>query len=203
MTKKGARVTDAVNFFQRRGEMRSAVRVVRQREPERFRWRYAIAGLTGAAGKLRGLDRMRVEEPVREVVLDVGDNDLRREIVIDARKNGVDFDRGEVLPYRSVGDLRRYSFLTRIELTRVGQHIPLDLSSFFTPVDTAATVIIGRHYEVAHRRKAHEIWLSIPDPDGPEEPQSHHRLMANHADREIEAAQRWAAFTKAVLEAPQ
>jgi hypothetical protein len=160
-----------------------------------------VKGLTSVAGRLRGMDRMRVEEPVREVVLDVTDFELRREIILDARRNGVDFDRGEVLPGRTVGDLRRYSFLTDVPLDHVQKHLRMDPTSFFERVDTAAVAIVGRHYEVVHRKKAHELWLSIPDPDGPETVGLHHRIMLDHADREAELAERWAAFTKAVLEA--
>ena len=86
----GARVTDAVDYHARRGEMRGAVRVVRTRVPERFRWRAAVAEVTGVAGSLRGLERMRVEEPVREIVLDLSDDSLQREVVLDARRRGVD-----------------------------------------------------------------------------------------------------------------
>jgi len=39
----GSRVTDAVDFYQRRGEVRGAVKVVRVRTPERFRWRSAVS----------------------------------------------------------------------------------------------------------------------------------------------------------------
>ncbi len=144
---------------------------------------------------------MRIEEPIREVVLDVDDFDLKREVVLDARRNGVDFDRGEVLPLRSVGDLRRYSFLTNVPLDRVQKHVRMDPSAFFQRVDVAAVAIVGRHYEILHRKRAHELWLEIPDPDGPEEPQLHHRIMADRADREARMAERWAAFTTAVLDA--
>jgi len=198
----GARITDAVSYFHKRGQTRDAVRVVRTRIPEKFRWRRAVKGLTWVAGRMRGFDRMRVEEPVREVVLDVDDFDLKREIILDARRNGVDFDRGEVLPGRSVGDLRRYSFLTNVPIDHVQKHVKMDPTSFFESVDTAAVAIVGRHYEIVHRKKAHELWLAIPDPDGPEEPRLHHRIMADRADREADTAERWAAFTKAVLEAP-
>jgi hypothetical protein len=144
---------------------------------------------------------MRIEEPIREVVLDVDDFQLKRQIILDARRNNVDFDRGEVLPFRSVGDLRRYSFLTNVPLDRVQRHVRMDPTSFFERVDTAAVAIVGRHYEIVHRKKAHELWLEIPDPDGPEEQELHHHIMADRAEREAKTADSWAAFTKAVLEA--
>src|SRR4051812_9048594 len=97
----GARVTDEVIYWRMRGELRRAVRVVRVRKPERLRWRAALATVTEAAAPLRGFDRMVVEEPVREIVLDLDDRILRREAVLDARQHGVDLDRGEVLPVRS------------------------------------------------------------------------------------------------------
>jgi hypothetical protein len=195
----GARVTDAVEFFKQRGEMKVAVKVVRERVPERFRWRKAVGSLTSTAGKLRGKDRMRIEEPIREMVLDVEDGDLRREVVLDSRRNGVDLDRGELLPRRTVGDLRRYSFLTGTDLTEVQRyvHLPLD---FFAPVDTAAAVLVGRAFSEHHRHKAQRIWLRLPDADTPDALPLHQRLMAEHASREARLAERWVAFAKALLD---
>jgi hypothetical protein len=197
---RGARVTDAVIWHQKRGEVRPAVKIVRDREPERFRWRSAVSTLTKSAGRLRGRDRQRIEEPVREVVLDMSDRDLRREVVLDARRFGVDLDRGEVMPGRTVGDLRRFAFLTGADLTLLRRYIPHDPSDFFAPVDTSAVVIVGRAYADAHRRRAHELWLSVPDPDGPDEIRTHHRYMSERAEREAKTAERWAAFAKAVIE---
>jgi hypothetical protein len=57
----GVRITDEVNFWRRRGDLRRAVRVVRDREPERLRWRSAISSVAETAGELRGIDRLRVE----------------------------------------------------------------------------------------------------------------------------------------------
>jgi hypothetical protein len=196
----GGRVTDAVEYFQRRDELRRAVRVVRDRSPERFRWRKAIGALTRSAGTLRGKDRMRVEEPVREIILDVPDFDLQREVVLDARRNGVDLDRGEVLPRRTVGDIRRLSYLTHTDLTQVQKHVPLP-ADFFASVETSAVVLVGRAYAEYHRSKARHVWLRLPDPDGPEPFQLHHRLMADHANREARLAERWAAFARSVVDA--
>jgi hypothetical protein len=55
-----------------RGELRGAVSIVRHRAPERFRWRRAVGLVSQTAGVLLGRDRMRVEEPIRELVLDLG-----------------------------------------------------------------------------------------------------------------------------------
>src|SRR5687768_14269646 len=93
----GSRVTDAVDYWQRRAELKPAVHIVRTRVPERFRWRKAVANIAQGLSPLRGRDRMRLEEPVRELVIDLEDTALRREVVLDARRVGVDLDRGEVL----------------------------------------------------------------------------------------------------------
>ena len=50
----GARITDAVNHFARRGNFRSAVKLVRTRPPERLRWRAAVGTLTLDAGRMLG-----------------------------------------------------------------------------------------------------------------------------------------------------
>ena len=100
----GARITDAIEYYGKQGQDRGAVRVVRRRDPDKFRWRRAVAALTAAAGNRRGTDRARLEEPVRELVLDLEDGQLMREIILDARRFRVDLDRGEVLPFRTLGD---------------------------------------------------------------------------------------------------
>lgn len=195
----GSRVTDAVDYFKRRGELRGAVRLVRLREPERFRWRLAVGALTATAGRLRGHDRMRVEEPIREMVVEgIEDGELRREIVLDARRRGVDLDRGEVLPHRSVGDLRRASFLTGTDLSLIHRYVPL-ADDFFAPVDTGGVVIVGRAIASVYRKRAQQLWLRLPDPDGPQPYRLHERFMAERADRESHLAERWGAFARSVV----
>jgi hypothetical protein len=196
---EGSRVTDAVSFHQRRGEMRNAVRVVRQRTPERFRWKSAVAGVNKVAGRLRGLDRMRIEEPVRELVIDLPDDTLRREVILDARKVGVDLDRGEVLPHLTLADLRRLSFLAGVDATRIGRYTTLP-TDFGQPIDTAACVVIGRALSKHYRNRAHKLWLSVPDPDGPEPLRLHHRYMLQRADQDRAESERWAALAKAILD---
>jgi hypothetical protein len=173
---------------------------VRDRAPERFRWRSAVSTLTRSAGRLRGLDRQRIEEPVREVVLEIPDVDLKREVVLDARRVGVDLDRGEILPCRTVGDLRRFAFLTGTDLSMLQRYVPHDPGDFFAPVDTSAVVLVGRAYANAHRKRAHELWLAVPDPDGPDEIRTHHRYMVERAEREAKTADKWAAFARAVID---
>ena len=194
----GARVTDAVGFHARRGEMRGAVRVVRKRAPEKFRWRKAVMGVNKVAGSLRGLDRMHIEEPVREMVLDLSDFDLKREVVLDARRVGVDLDRGELLPRLTLADLRRLAFLTDCEVQRVGRYTKLPMD-FGQPIDTAACVVVGRSLADHHRRRAHKLWLSVPDPDGPEKLRRHHHIMLRRAARENLESSRWAALADGLL----
>jgi len=195
----GARVTDAVDYLSRRDELRGAVKVVRKREPERFRWRHAVRALNATASSLQGLARMRVEEPIRETVLDLPDVDLKREVVLDARRFGVDLDRGEILPFRTVGDLRRFSFLTGTDLEKVHRFIDIP-DDFFAPVETAGVVLVGRAYAEAYIKRARKLWLRIPDPDHGAPHRLHHKLMAERAQREARLADRWRAFAKAVSE---
>ncbi len=194
----GSRVTDATQFHMRRGELKGAVRIVRQRPPERFRWRDAVSNVSKAAATLRGLDRMRVEEPVRELVLDLADHDLKREVVLDARKFGVDLDRGELLPHLTLADLRRVAYLTGVDALRIGKYTKLP-GGFGDPIDTAACVVIGRALGEHHRMRAHKLWLSVPDPDGPTRLMKHHRIMLDRADHERREADRWLALAKSLL----
>ncbi|MBX3248399.1 MAG: hypothetical protein KF901_14565 [Myxococcales bacterium] len=194
----GARITDAVSFYQRKGEGKDAVRLVRQRDPDKFRWRSAVSKLTSSAGRMRGSDRMKIEEPIREVVLDLADDGLQREVVLDARRFNVDLDRGEILPAHTMGDVRRYAFLVGADVRVIERYVELP-EDFAAPVDVAACALVGRAMANHHRRRAQKIWLELPDPEDPEPRRHHHDLMADRAARDAELARRWAAFAKTLL----
>lgn len=194
----GARVTDEVDFHQRRGSGRWAVRAVRCREPDKFRWRSAVASLNRAAARMRGLSRMRIEEPVREMVLDMPDRPLQREVVIDARRCNVDLDRGEILSPRTFGELRRMSFLIGTELSTVTRWVSLP-DDWEAPIDTAGVVVVGRAMADMHRRRAQKLWLQIPDPDGPFPVQPHHRMLADRARYDADRSRRWSALARELL----
>lgn len=191
----GARITDAVSHFRTRGNFRSAVKLVRAREPERLRWRAAIAALTLDAGGMRGNERMYLEEPIREMVLDLDDNILQREVVLDARLHRVDLDRGEILPRWTFGDLRRLAFLAHADLTLLQRYVALP-STFDEPIDTAAVVLAGRSFSSVFRQRAERLWLSVPDRDMPGPQLDHHRFMLERADQEAEHSRRWGALAK-------
>ncbi len=191
----GSRVTDVVTYHAGSGELRGAVRAVRQRPPERFRWRTAVAGVNRFVGLLRGRDRMRVEEPVREIVLDLTDASLQREVVLDARRVGVDLDRGELLPSFTLGELRLISLSHGVDISHLARYatLPRDVRE---PIDTAACVIVGRALAEHHRRKAHRLWLSVPDPDGPEPRMLHHGYILERAAQDRVLSERWACVAR-------
>lgn len=199
MSASGARVTDVVEWFTRRGESKTALNIIQARTPERFRWKMAAATLTAQTGRLTGKDRMRVEEPMRELVLDISDPFLQREVVLDARRAGVDLDRGEILPHRTLLDVRRLAFLVGTDLRVVQKHLLLPDYHDAT-IDTGAVALIGRAYAEAHRKRAQKLWLEIPDSDGPEPIRLHHQYMADRAKHDIDLARRWTAFSRAVLD---
>lgn len=194
----GARVTDVIDHYQRKGERRAAVRTVRHRSPDGLRWRSAVGKLTATAGRLRGMDRMKIEEPVREVVVDLDDRLLRREVVIDARRHNVDFDRGEILPFHRMGDLRTYAHLTHTDIRLIERYVTLP-EDFDAPVDGAAVIIVARALANQHRRRAQRLWLEIPDEDGPERLRLHHKYMAERAKRDAEIARRWSALATTIV----
>jgi len=194
----GARITDEVDYYRRRGESRSAVRAVRLRDPDRLRWRAAVSDVTAAAGKLRGRERMFVEEPVREKVLDIPDALLRREVVLDARRHNVDLDRGEVIPRRTLAELRRIAFLVGTDLRLVGRYLTLP-EDWEAPIDTPGAVVVGRAMADFHRRRAQRLWLQLPDPDGPEMMMEHHQIIAARADQDADLSRRWASLAKNLL----
>ncbi|HEX6246087.1 MAG TPA: hypothetical protein VFZ61_34420, partial [Polyangiales bacterium] len=179
----GARITDAVAHFRNRGNLKSAVKLVRTRQPERLRWRAAVGALTLDAGRMLGGDRMRVEEPIRELVLDLDDELLRREVVLDARLHRVDLDRGEILPRWALADLRRLSFLARTDLDLLARYVRLP-SEHDAPIDTAAVVLAGRAFANMFRTRAQRLWLSVPDQDGPGPHMKHHQYILERADQD-------------------
>lgn len=197
----GARITDAVAHFRNRGNLKSAVKLVRTRAPERLRWRAAVGALTLDAGQMLGGDRMRVEEPIRELVLDLGDDLLKREVVLDARLHRVDLDRGEILPRWSLGDLRRLSFLARTDLDLLVRYVRLP-QEFEAPIDTAAVVLAGRAFSNMFRTRAQRLWLSVPDQDGPEPHMKHHTYILQRAEQDAERSRRWGALAKTLTVTP-
>jgi hypothetical protein len=194
----GARITDAIEYYGRRGQDRGAVRVVRRRDPDKFRWRGAVAALTAAAGKRRGTDRARLEEPVRELVLDLEDGLLMREVILDARRFRVDLDRGEVLPFRTLGDLRRTTFLTGTDLDSVRRYITLP-EDFHAPIDTAGVVVVGRALAEQHRRRAQRVLLELPTAPVARAESPLAAQLRERGERDAEAARRWRAVADAIL----
>ena len=196
---QGARVTDEIEFFRRRGQLQQAVRVIRSRTPERLRWRAGVAAVTQIAGGLRGRERMRIEEPVREIVLDLKDRILRRENVLDARRAGVDLDRGEVLPILTRWDLRRNAFLTGVDHLCLApyMHLPDEYSA---PIDTAAAVLISRALAEAHKNRAERLVARLPIERG-EALQRHEQFMLDRSERDKDLARRWMALAKVMVEA--
>jgi regulator of protease activity HflC (stomatin/prohibitin superfamily) len=195
---QGARVTDEVEFYKRRGQLQSAVRVVRARTPERLRWRAAVASMTQVAGELRGRDRARIEEPVREIVLDLDDKILRRESVLDARRSGVDLDRGEVLPFHTRWDLRRTAFLTGVDHEVLGRHIKLP-AEYSRPIDVAAVVIVSRALAQAHKLRSERLLARLASATQAQL-QRHEQYMLDRAERDKDLARRWIALAKVMVE---
>jgi hypothetical protein len=194
----GYRVTDAVEYYQQRGEERLAVRVVRRRDPDKFRWKGAVSSLSRAIASLRGSDRSRVEEPVREIVLDVEDAILQRECVLDARRFRVDLDRGEILTHRTMGDVRRTAFLAGVDLDLVRPHVELP-EDFGAPVDVAGVVLVGRAYATQYRERSQRLLLALPTSESESVFTSRHHAIAEQAEADAADSKRWAAVAKALL----
>jgi hypothetical protein len=194
----GARVTDEVNFWRMRGDLRRAVRTVRVRTPERLRWRAALAGVAESAAPLRGRERLQIEEPVREIVLDLGDHILRREAVLDARRHGFDLDRGEILPSRTRWDLTRTAYLTGVDHELIGRYLHLP-DDFSRPIDVAGVVLISRALAGTHKQRADRLTQRI----GPQSERMlarHEQIMAERATYERDLARRWTALSKTLVQ---
>lgn len=194
----GVRVTDEVSFWRKRGDLRRAVRVVRDRTPERMRWRAAVSSVAEVTGTLTGNERGRVEEPVREVVLDLADSILRREVVIDARRFGVDLDRFEILPVRTRWDLTRTAYLTGVEPQLIERYLSLP-ADFGQPIDIAGVAVISRALAATHKRRADKLVERLGQTNG-RQLAKHEQIMLERSDQERDRARRWAALCKTLLE---
>jgi hypothetical protein len=194
----GARVTDEIEFFRRKGQLQQTVRVIRARAPERLRWRAGLAAVTQIAGGLRGRERMRIEEPIRELVLDLGDRLLRRESVLDARRVGVDLDRGEVLPQLTRWDLRRNAFITGVDHLALSpyMHLPEEYSA---PIDTAAAVLIARALSDAHKKRAERLLARLPSAVDVALAR-HEQFMFERSERDKDQARRWGALARVLVD---
>lgn len=194
----GARVTDEIEFYRRKGQLQQTVRVIRTRVPERLRWRAGVAAVTQIAGGLRGRERMRIEEPIREIVLDLEDRMLRRESVLDARRSGVDLDRGEILPQLTRWDLRRNAFLTGVDHLALApyMHLPEEYSA---PIDTAAAILISRALADAHKTRAERLMSRLP---GQRDVvlARHEQYMLERSERDKDMARRWMALAKVMVD---
>ena len=194
----GARVTDEIEFFRRKGQLQQTVRVIRSRVPERLRWRAGVAAVTQIAGSLRGRERMRIEEPIREILLDLDDRLLRRETVLDARRVGVDLDRGEVLPQLTRWDLRRNAFITGVDHMALApyMHLPEEYSA---PIDTAAAVLIARALSDAHKKRADKLLSRLPSALDAALAR-HEQYMMERSQRDKDQARRWASLARVLVD---
>ncbi len=195
---QAGRVTDEVEFWKRRGELNASVRVIRARTPERLRWRAAVASVTAAAGTMRGFARMRIEEPVREIVLDLDDRILRRESVLDARKAGVDLDRGEVLPRHTRWDLKRTAYLTGVDQEELMRYMKLP-NDYSRPVDIAAVVIVSRALASAHKQRGDNLSSRVQADKG-DGLLLHEQYMLDRAQYEHDLSRRWIALSKTMID---
>jgi hypothetical protein len=193
----GARVTDEVDFWRMHGDLRRCVRAVRARRPERLRWRAALAGLSRLTIPLQGLERLRIVEPVREVVLDLDDRILRREAVLDARQNGVDLDRGEVLPIRTRWDLKRTAYLTGLDHELVGRHVHLP-TDFERPIDLAGVSLVARAFAASHSGRAERLQARVAD--GAASGAPHEQFLVRRIGYDIDMARRWVALSRTLLD---
>lgn len=197
----GARITDAVKYFGRKGNARGAVGVIRQRRPDKYRWKRAVSVLNRAAAPLEGIRRARIEEPVREVVVELPDVELQQEIVLDARRFNVDLDRGELLPHFVMGDLRRFAYLVGVDVDVIDRYVEIP-EGFFAPIDTAGCALVARAMSNKHKKAAERLWLELPHEETRALRTPSQDLMAEQAQGQVEKSRRWDALAATLLGRP-
>jgi hypothetical protein len=154
--------------------------------------------VTSIAGKLEGLERMRVEEPVRELILDIDDRILRREVTLDARLNGVDLDRGEVLPRHTMLDLKRTVYLAGVDLGALAPYVKLP-DDYYKRIDTAGVVLASRALSNLHGNRAQKLLLRVSDRKSKRPMMRYERMMVDRASYDTELARRWAALSRTMV----
>ena len=194
----GGRVTDKVEYYRSRRELRNLVRTVTHQPPERLRWRTATSVVTSIAGNLQGLERMRIEEPVRELILDIDDYILRREVTLDARRNGVDLDRGEVLPRHTMWDLTRTAYLSGVDLEALARHVRLP-GDYFKRIDTAGVVLVSRALSTLHGNRAQKLLMRVNNRKEKRPMMRYEQMMLDRASYDTELARRWAALARTMV----
>ncbi|MBN1654111.1 MAG: hypothetical protein JXA30_10070 [Deltaproteobacteria bacterium] len=158
-----------------------------------------MSTVTEIAGLLQGYNRMRIEEPVRELVLDLDDIILRRETTLDARRNGVDLDRGEILPSHTMWDLKRTAFLTGVDINNLSRYIDLP-DDYSKPIDTAAVVLVGRAFSNMYWSRSQRLRLRIVKEKSSSPLMRHEQYILDRADYDSDLARRWAALSKHMVQ---
>lgn len=185
------RVTDEVVARSEQGDLPGAVEVVRRRRPDARRWRMAVGVVARRSIEVaHGFERHCAEEALREIVINVGDRALRRETVLDVRLQGLDIDRGDVLPRWRIGELRRLAYLLDLELDAVAAHVPLP-DGFSQGIDTPGVVLTGRHLAGLHRHNAERQLRRLPDAVKTARMSSHQAKILSTAQWASERARRW------------
>lgn len=186
-----ARVLDEVVARSEQGDLPGAVDVVRRRRPDARRWRAAVTVVARRSLEVSyGFERRCAEEALREIVGRVDDRALRCETVLDVRMQGIDIDRGDVLPRWRIGELRRLAYLLDLELDAVAAHVPLP-DGFSNAIDTPCVVLTGRHLAGLHRHNADRQLRRLPDSVEVARMSSHQAKLLQTAQWASERARRW------------
>lgn len=190
------RVTDEVEARSKDGDLPGAVEIVRRRRPDARRWRTAVTVVAKRSVEVvRGLERHCAEEALREIVLGVHDPGLRCETVLDVRLQGMDLDRGEVLPRWRIGELRRLAYLLDLELDAVAAHVPLP-EGFSRGIDTPGVVLTGRHLAGLHQHNAVRQRRRLPDQVEGKRLDAQQTRLLETAQWAAERARRWSTLAE-------
>ncbi|MBI5513251.1 MAG: hypothetical protein HY909_05745 [Deltaproteobacteria bacterium] len=197
------RVSDEAAILCRRKDFPRAVNVLQRRRSERRRWRHAFRLVTVLGDRaLDGARRSWMEGALREVVAQVADTQLQRELVVEARAAQVRFDLGAVLPGWTGRSLWRLADSLEIPMQYVALVTSLP-AALTVPLDTAQVVLDFRRTAEAHRVVAAQLgatlppWAQFQEAKGALDPALKQRLNTVRAQHE--ASRRWRAFAGRLL----
>jgi hypothetical protein len=197
------RVSDEAAILCRRRDFPRAVNVLQRRAAERRRWRHAFRLVTVLGDRaLDGSRRVWMEGALRDVVAQVRDLRLQRELVVEARAAQVRFDLGAPLPAWTARTLWHLADTLEIPMQYITRVTALP-PTLQAPVDTAQVVVDFRRTAEAHRALAAQLGATLPpwalfqEAKGALDPALQQRL--NTVRVQHEASRRWRDFAGRLL----
>lgn len=194
------RVSEDTAVLCRRADFPRAVNLLQRRAPDHRRWRQALRGVAGTAGRaLDGMRRNWMGGALREVLAGVTAPWLQRELILDVHAaGGGDLAPGELLPVWTARGVWHAAEAAGVPMAYVAQVTVLP-RAIDAPVDTAQLVTDFRCTARAHREHAAELASRLPMRGPTCALPMDEMLVQLQVDSQRDAAERWRALAQRLL----